>query len=669
MQQEDDLRGLAKVMDFMRALSILFVVINVYWFCYGQIVEWGLNIGVVDRILLNFNRTAGLFGNILWTKLFAFVFLALSCLGTKGVKEEKITWRRIIATLSVGGVLFFFNWWLLELPLPTVANTAFYILTVSVGYICLLMGGVWMSRLLKNNLMDDVFNTENESFQQETRLLTNEYSVNLRTRFYYRKRWNEGWINVVNPFRAAIVLGTPGSGKSYAVVNQFIKQQIEKGFAMYLYDFKFPDLSEIAYNHLLNNQGGYKKVPTFYVINFDDPRRSHRCNPINPDFMTDISDAYESAYTIMLNLNRTWVQKQGDFFVESPIILFAAIIWYLRIYKGGRYCTFPHAVEFLNKRYEDIFPILTSYPELENYLSPFMDAWLGGAQDQLQGQIASAKIPLSRMISPQLYWVMSGDEFTLDINNPDDPKVLVVGNNPDRQNIYGAALGLYNSRIVKLVNKKGQLKSSIIIDELPTIYFKGLDNLIATARSNKVATLLGFQDFSQLKRDYGDKEAAVVMNTVGNIFSGQVVGETAKTLSERFGKVLQKRQSMTINRNDTSTSISTQMDSLIPQSKISTLTQGMFVGAVADNFDERINQKIFHAEIVVDSAKVKAETAKYQKIPLITDFTDEDGTDRMKEVVQENYERIKAEASQIVADELERIKNDPVLCKLLPEQE
>ena len=667
MQQEDDLRGLAKVMDFMRALSILFVVINVYWFCYEQIAEWGINIGVVDRILLNFDRTAGLFGNILWTKLFAVVFLALSCLGTKGVKEEKITWRRIIAVLSTGGVLFFLNWWLLELPLPTVADTAFYILTVSVGYICLMMGGVWMSRLLKNNLMDDVFNTENESFQQETRLLTNEYSVNLPTRFYYRKRWNEGWINVVNPFRAAIVLGTPGSGKSYAVVNQFIKQQIEKGFAMYLYDFKVPDLSEIAYNHLLNNQGGYEKVPTFYVINFDDPRRSHRCNPINPDFMTDISDAYESAYTIMLNLNRTWVQKQGDFFVESPIILFAAIIWYLRIYQGGRYCTFPHAVEFLNKRYEDIFPILTSYPELENYLSPFMDAWLGGAQDQLQGQIASAKIPLSRMISPQLYWVMSGDEFTLDINNPDDPKVLVVGNNPDRQNIYGAALGLYNSRIVKLVNKKGQLKSSIIIDELPTIYFKGLDNLIATARSNKVATLLGFQDFSQLKRDYGDKEAAVVMNTVGNIFSGQVVGETAKTLSERFGKVLQKRQSMTINRNDTSTSISTQMDSLIPQSKISTLTQGMFVGAVADNFDERIDQKIFHAEIVVDSAKVKAETAKYRKIPLITDFTDEDGNDRMKEVVQENYERIKAEASQIVAEELERIKNDPVLCKLLPE--
>ena len=669
MQQEDDLRGLAKVMDFMRALSTLFVVINIYWFCYQQMVNWGINIGVVDKILVNFDRTAGLFHNILWTKLFTIVFLALSCLGTKGVKEEKITWNKIIVFLSAGFVLFFFNWWLLDLPLPLEANAGFYMLTMSVGYIFLLMGGTWMSRLLKNNMMDDVFNVENESFQQETRLMENEYSVNLPTRFYYRKKWNNGWINVVNPFRASIVLGTPGSGKSYAVVNQYIKQQIKKGYSLYCYDFKYPDLSTIAYNHLLNNQGGYKKVPTFYVINFDDPSRSHRCNPLNPSFMNDIADAYESAYTIMLNLNRTWVQKQGDFFVESSIILFAAIIWYLRIYKDGKYCTFPHAIEFLNKRYEDIFPILTSYPELENYLSPFMDAWLGGAMEQLQGQISSAKIPFSRMISPQLYWVMSGDEFSLDINNPEEPKVLCVGNNPDRQNIYGAALGLYNSRIVKLINKKGQLKSSVVIDELPTIYFKGLDNLIATARSNKVAVLLGFQDFSQLKRDYGDKEAAVVMNTVGNIFSGQVVGDTAKNLSERFGKVLQKRQSMTINRNDKSTSISTQLDSLIPASKIANLTQGMFVGAIADNFDERIEQKIFHAEIVVDNERAKRETAKYQQIPVIANFVDEDGVDRMKDMIKENYDRIKEETRQIVDKELERIKNDPTLCKPLPEQE
>ena len=665
MAQEDDLRALGKIMDFLRAVSIILAIMNVYWYCYEAMHMWGVTIGVVDRILINFNRIGSLFHSILYTKLFSLLLLALSCLGTKGVKAEKMSWSKIWTVLAVGFCLFFLNWWILLLPISHISNATLYIFTMTTGYICLLMGGLWMSRLLKHNLMEDVFNNENESFMQETRLMENEYSVNLPTKFYYKKKWQRGWINVVNPFRATIVLGTPGSGKSFAVVNSFIKQQIEKSYSMYIYDFKYPDLSTIAYNHLMNHQDGYKVKPQFYVINFDDPRRSHRCNPIHPDFMSDISDAYESAYTIMLNLNKTWVQKQGDFFVESPIILFAAIIWYLRIYKDGKYCTFPHAIELLNRRYEDVFPILTSYPELENYLSPFMDAWQGGAMEQLAGQIASAKIPLSRMISPQLYWVMSASEFTLDINNTNEPKILCVGNNPDRQNIYGAALGLYNSRIVKLINKKGQLKSSVIIDELPTIYFKGLDNLIATARSNKVAVCLGFQDFSQLVRDYGDKEAKVVINTVGNIFSGQVVGETAKTLSERFGKVLQKRQSISINRQDVSTSINTQMDSLIPPSKISGLTQGMFVGSVSDNFNERIEQKIFHAEIVVDTDKVKREESNYQPIPIINDFKDADGNDCMKQAIQDNYNQIKEDVKQIVKDELERIANDEKLKHLI----
>ena len=667
MAQEDDLRALGKIMDFMRALSVIFLLINAYWFCYEAFLTWGFTLGIVDKILMNFQQTTSLFSSILWTKLFCLVFLALSCLGTKGVKEESITWPKIWAVLAVGFVLFFLNWWLLALPIGKVGAASLYIFTLSVGYICLLMAGVWMSRLLKNNLMDDVFNLENESFMQETRLLENEYSVNLPTRFYYKKRWHKGWINIVNPFRASMVLGTPGSGKSFAIVNNYIKQQIEKGFAMYIYDYKFPDLSEIAYNHLLTHLDAYEVKPQFFVINFDDPRKSHRCNPINPAFMTDISDAYESAYTIMLNLNRTWIQKQGDFFVESPIILLAAIIWFLKIYQGGKYCTFPHAIEFLNRPYAQIFPILTAYDELANYLSPFMDAWEGGAQDQLQGQIASAKIPLSRMISPALYWVMTGDDFSLDINNPREPKVLVVGNNPDRQNIYSAALGLYNSRIVKLINKKKQLKSSVIIDELPTIYFRGLDNLIATARSNKVAVCLGFQDFSQLTRDYGDKESKVIQNTVGNVFSGQVVGETAKTLSERFGKVLQQRQSMTINRNDKSTSISTQLDSLIPASKISNLTQGMFVGAVSDNFDERIEQKIFHAEIVVDVAKVSAEAKAYQPIPVIAEFLNEDDSDSPSETIEANYKCVKQEILGLVASEIERIKNDAKLKHLIKE--
>lgn len=562
-------------------------------------------------------------------------------------------------------LLFFGSEFLLTTRFSVTLLTLSYIATVAAGYICLLTAGVWITRLLKNQLMDDVFNDENESFMQETRLIANEYSVNLPTRFYYKKKWNNGWINVVSPQRGCIVVGCPGSGKSYCVINQFIKQQIEKGYALYCYDFKFPDLSLIAYNQLLKNQDKYARPVGFYVINFDDPRHSHRCNPLNPAFLSDIADAYESAYVIMLNLNKSWIQKQGDFFVESPIILLAALIWYLKIYENGRYCTFPHAIELLNKPYSDLFTILTSYRELENYLSPFMDAWKGGAMEQLQGQIASAKIPLSRLISPALYWIMTGDDFTLDINNPDAPKVLCVGNNPDRQNIYSAALGLYNARIVKMVNRKGKLKCSILVDEVPTIYFKGLDTLIATARSNKVAVMLGAQDYSQLVRDYGDKEARVIQNTIGNIFAGQVVGETAKNLSERFGKVLQQRKSINMTREDTSTNISTQLDSLIPASKISNLSQGEFVGSVCDSFDEKINQKIFHAEIIVDNEQVAAETKAYRKIPVITDFTGADGKDHMEEEIEKNYYQIKEDVTQIIEKELLRIENDPNLKHLL----
>ncbi|MDM1513658.1 conjugal transfer protein MobC [Myroides odoratimimus] len=663
MQSEDDLRALSKILSFLRAVSIIILLLHIYWFCYSLFIPLGLTHPVIDKILLGFNTKVSLFVYPIYTKLFSILLLALSLLGNKGVKNQKITLKKVAILFLMGAGLFFLNFFLLKTNLLII--NILYITTLSIGYILLLVSGAYLSRLINQELLEDVFNLENESFYQETRLLQNPYSVNLPTKFYYRKKWHNGWINVVNPFRATIVLGTPGSGKTYAVINSFIKQQIEKGFAMYIYDFKYDDLSTIAYNHLLLHAHKYKITPKFYVINFDDPRKSHRCNPINPRFITDISDAYESAYTIMLNLNRSWIQKQGDFFVESPIILLAAIIWFLKIYKNGKHCTFPHAIELLNKPYKDVFTILTSYNSLENYLSPFMDAWEGGAQDQLQGQIASAKIPLSRMISPSLYWVMSGDDFSLDINNPSEPKILCVGNDPNRQSIYSAALGLYNSRIVKLINKKDQLKSSVIIDELPTIYFRGLDNLIATARSNKVAVCLGFQDFSQLVRDYGDKESKVIQNTVGNIFSGQVVGDTAKSLSERFGKILQKRQSISITRQDRSTSFSTQLDMLIPASKISSLSQGMFVGAVSDDFSQKIKQKFFHAQILIDSDRIKNQEMNYKKIPTLTSFTDYKGNDHLDRAITDNYNQIKKDVELLVKNEIKRIENDPDLVHLL----
>ena len=413
-------------------------------------------------------------------------------------------------------------------------------------------------------------------------------------------------------------------------------------------DLPDPDLSTIAYNHLLRHLDGYKVRPKFYVINFDDPSRSHRCNPLNPKFMTDISDAYEFL--------QHHAQPQPYLGGQAGRLLRRVAHHPVR----GHYLVPPH----LQGRQVLHLPPCGRVPEQALRADFPHHVFLSRTGELPQ--------PFPRRMARRGCRPAHGadcfgqdNEFSLDINNPDEPKVLCIGNNPDRQAIYGAALGLYNSRIVKLVNKKGRLKSSIIIDELPTVFIKGLDNLIATARSNKVAVLLGFQDFSQLIRDYTDKEAKVIINTVGNIFSGQVVGETAKTLSERFGKILQKRQSISINRNDVSTSISTQMDSLIPPSKISSLTQGMFVGSVADNFGEKIEQKIFHCEIVVDAKKVAEEERTYQKIPVITDFRDADGIDRMKEMVQENYNRIKEEARQIVADELERIGSDPNLKHLL----
>ncbi|MCM1168575.1 MAG: YWFCY domain-containing protein [Bacteroides sp.] len=670
MQDTTDDKTIEKFMGVLRIIAVVFLFIHLYYFMFPVWKEAGVYHAFVNKILMRLQTLYGMYSTTWPTKIICFLFLAVGCMGVSGKKKEDLSWQDVMWRIVVGFLLFFGSG-VFFVHGYRLSHTLYIIYGVvtSTGFIFLMWGGILASRLIRVNLMEDQFNDENESFMQERKRKTNKNSINIPTQFYYRGKWRNGWINVVNPFRASMVLGTPGSGKSFAVINNYIKQCIEKGFAMYIYDYKFPALSDIAINHYRLHSKGYKINPSVYVLNFDDPRRSHRCNPINPKLMTDITDAYEAAYTIMLNLNKTWIQKQGEFFVESPITLVSAIIWFLKIYKGGRYCTFPHVIQLLNVPYTELFPILMSYGELEAYLSPFVGAWKGNAQDQLQGQLASAQIPLSRMSSPQLYWVMSGDDFTLDINNPKEPKILCVGNNPDRQAIYGAALGLYNGRIAKLINKQGQLKSCVLIDELPTMYFKGLDNLVNTARSNKVAVCLGFQDFSQLNRDYGDKESKVIQNTVGNLFSGQVVGETADLISKRFGKVLQRRQSLSINKHDTSVSISTQLDSLIPASKISNLSQGMFVGTVVDDFGQKIKQKMFNAAIVVDVEKVKAEEKQYQKIPVITDFTDENGEDKMQETIMANYHRIVAETKQLVKDEIARIEADPDLCHLLEDAE
>jgi hypothetical protein len=689
MQQDE--KSFDKIANFIRAGSFVVLLLHLYWYCFGFFKGLGLTHPSFTENIVNI--FGDLFTHPLVSKAWVFGLLVLSSIGAKGRKSESMTWKSVAFRVFPGAALFFCMGWMLKLPVPIAVKSGVYIVALLIGYILILGAFMRASRILRQNLMKDVFNNENESFMQEKRILYNGDksipNIHLPTKFYYHAKWHYGMINVVNPHRATNVLGTPGSGKSFAVINEYIRQLIDQGNALYVYDYKFPTLTNIAYNHFRLHQQGYTKnggkLPKVCIINFDDPRKSHRCNPLHPSFLKGITDAFESAHVIMMNLNRTWIKKQGDFFVESPITLLAAIIWFLKIYKdpktgeAGKYCTFPHAIEFLCQKYEDIFTILSTYKDLENYISPFKDAWEGGAQEQLQGQIASAKIPLVRIISPELYWVLSGNDFTLDLNNPDDPKILCLGNNPKREGIYAAALGLYNFRIVQIINEEGKLPCGVIVDELPTMYFGKIDRLIGTARSNKIAVCLGFQDYSQLEKDYGKEEMKVIVNTVGNVFAGQVLGDSAKGLSERFGKILQQRQGISINRQDTSTSINTQMDSLIPAGKIANLRQGNFVGAVAEDFSmvdskgrklERMTQNIFHAQIVVDTKRLAAEKKRYEKLPIITDFIDKNtGEDTMEQQIQSNYEKIKADTKKIIEDEYQRIANDPNLCHLVAEKE
>jgi hypothetical protein len=650
MQTGEDIQGLRKIIDFTRLISLFILSIHFYSSCYVAFQQWGWTAEITNRIILNIGKT-GLFTGTLKPKLAALLFLLISVVGAKGKKDEKLNYKSITAYLLTGLLAYFISVICFYLPASATIIGGSYMAVSGTGYLLVLTGGTYLSRLLKEKLNKDIFNTENETFPQEERPLENEYSINLPAKYNLKGKIRDSWINIINPFRGILVAGTPGSGKSYFIIRHIIEQHIKKGFSMFLYDFKFDDLSVIVYNTLLKYRKNFKVKPTFWVIDFD--KILHRCNPLYPESMEDITDATDSSRTIMLGLNREWIRKQGDFFVESPINFLTAIIWYLRKYRDGKYCTLPHVIELMQADYDELFAILETEEEIKVLINPFISAYHNKAMAQLEGQIASAKISLARLSSPQLYYVLSGNDFTLDVNNPAAPKIVCMGNNPQKQQIYGAVLSLYISRMIKLVNRKNQLKCSLVFDEFPTIYFNNIDSLIATARSNKVATTLAVQDFSQLKKDYGAEQADVITGIIGNVISGQVTGETAKTLSENFGKIVQDKNSMTINSSDTSITKATQMDYAIPASKIVALSSGEFVGIMADNPDQKIKLKVFHSEIQNDHAAIKAEEERYKPIPDFAKVTDED--------IQENYKQIKWEVEDLINAELTLLRAKEIL--------
>lgn len=645
MNTGEDTQGLRKIIDFSLLISIFILAIHFYLTCYGAFQYWGLTANITDRILANLTKISW-FNGLLKPKFAALLFLLVSLIGAKGKKDEKVNRQAIVAYLASGLLTYSIAFLVLYLHTGYRVLASLYIGLTVIGYLLILTGGTRLSRLLKLNLNKDVFNTENETFPQEERLLENEHSINLPTKYKLKGKIRDGWINCVNPYRSILVSGSAGAGKTYFVIRHIIDQHLRKGFSMFLYDFKFDDLTKMAYNKLLKYQINYKVKPKFYVIDLENPK--HRCNPIDPQDMTDITDATEASRTIMLGLNKEWLKKSGDFFVESPINFLTAVIWYLRKYQGGKYCTLPHVIELMMTEYDHLFAILETEPEIRVLINPFISAWQQGAKAQLEGQIASAKIGLARLSSPQLYYVLSGNDFTLDINDPKAPKIVCMGNNPQKIETYGAVLSLYVSRLLKLVNKKDKMKSSLIFDEFPTLVATGIVSTISTGRSNLVSCTMGIQSIEQIKKEYGAEFSEIIAGISGNIISGQVTGNSAKKLSETFGKIMQDRESVSINSSDTSISKSTQMESAIPASKISTLSSGEFVGIVADSPNQKISLKMFHGEIQNNHELIAQEEAAYVPLPIIRKITPMD--------MQENYHKIKKDVATIVSDELKKLE-------------
>ncbi|MBE7178460.1 MAG: type IV secretory system conjugative DNA transfer family protein [Mucilaginibacter polytrichastri] len=640
MNTGEDQQGLRRIIDFSRMISVAFLLLRIYFTEYPVFAPAGIRSDITDRLLRPVAASV-LFQSTAYANTAILVFLCISLMGINGRKQEDAGYAQAIYLVAVGLVFFLGAEWIMLTPIRSETSVWLYTLFRIAGYLLILGGGTRLSRVFRSAAEKDVFNHANETFPQEERKLENEYSVNLPAHYTLKSRQRKSWINIINPFRGILVAGTPGAGKSYFVIRHIIDQHIRKGFTVFIYDFKYDDLSRIAYNKLLAYRKAYTTAPQFFVINFDRLSHSHRCNPLHPDAMHDITDASEASRTIMLGLNRDWIKKQGDFFVESPINFLTAVIWYLRKYENGRFCTLPHVIELMQADYDQLFPLLEQEEEIKALINPFISAYRNNAREQLEGQIASAKIGLARLVSPQLYYILSGNDFTLDVNNPEEPKIICVGNNPQKIQVYGAVLSLYIARMIKLVNRKNQQKSSLIFDEFPTIYFNGIDSLIATARCNRVATTLAVQDYSQLRKDYGSEQADVITGIIGNVISGQVSGATAKKLSESFGRILQTRKSHSISDSGTSVSRNSQLDSAIPVSTIAGLSSGEFVGYVADNPDEPISQKMFHARISNPHEELAREEAAFRDIPAVRQLDPEE--------IQATYARIREDITVILS--------------------
>ena len=648
----EETREQQKLHGFLQCGIYLSVLLEAAVFIYLNAPLWGVFFNPLEKI-----SHLTVYSSPLFSKLCTFGLICLVSIGTLSKKDTELNPRKqIIIPLACGlflffGCLFFFgrasplvfaytSWW----------DLAYLVCSLTGAFLCSLsMDNI--SKMIRSGLGKDKWNTEAESFMQPVKKVETPYSVNIPMLFYFNKRIRPGWINICNVFRGTIVIGTPGSGKSFSIVNPFIRQLIAKEFAVCLYDFKFPDLGQIAYYHYLKaKQTGKLKGFQFHVLNLDDPEKSRRINPWRSDYIRTLADAAETAEALVEALKKGDRSGGSDqFFTQSAINFLASCIYFLSKYADGKYSSLPHVLAMLNRSYEEIFNVLVSEGELRSLMSPFMSAYNAKAFDQLEGQIGTLKIFISRLATKETYWVFSGDDFDLKISARADPGMLVLANDPNTQNINSACYSIVINRLTKLINTKGNLPSALIVDEVPTLFVHKVENLIATARSNKVAVLMGLQELPQFNQQYGKDTAATITSVVGNVLSGSVRNkETLEWLERLFGKSKQIGEGLSIDRAKTSLSLNEKLEVLIPAGKIASLNAGEMVGVIAadaqEKFTGQFETSAINCRINLDMKDIASEEKNYRPLPAYYDFKG-----RRDEVLRQNFNRIGQEIEDMVA--------------------
>lgn len=644
MEESQELKKLYTLMQFIIYVLVCMEVLIFVNFPFSQSIE----------IFLNLFAKLVFYKKMVYSKCIILAFIIATSVGTKAQKDIDFkASKQVIVPLIFGLILFFGSIYFYDIDKSKNYenwNNIIYIITTFIGAIMTNVALNNISKYIKSNIMKDRLNKENESFLQTTKKIDNDYSVNIPMKFYYNKKNNDGWINIVNPFRGTLLIGTPGSGKSFSVVNSFIRQHSAKGFSMVVYDFKFPDLAKITYYQYLKlKKEGKLKNYKFNVINFSDIEYSKRINPLKREYIEILADATETSEALYESLQKG--DKQGgnaEFFKTSAVNFLSACIYFFSRYENGKYSDLPHVLSFLNHSYEDIFQVLFTNPELQSLLSPFKSAFDKGAFDQLEGQMGSLKIQISRLATKESYWIFSGDDFNLKVSDPKEPSYLIIANNPKTQSINSALNALIINRLTRLVNTKGNNPTSIVVDEAPTLYFYQLANLLSTARSNKVSVLLGLQEIPQLEEQYGKSTSKTITSVIGNVISGSArAKETLEWLQTIFGKIKQTKEGITINESRTSLNINEELQYTIPASKIATLPAGHLVGQIALDFgqEDDFPNTMYNCATNLDLKAISAEEKNYVDLPKFYNF----GTPEEKDkILTANYDKINKEVNDII---------------------